>query len=199
MSESLSATLLAWEMRFDCSESLHSHGNIILLKWKSCILTETNCFGNPLVHFPTTEHSDLSRMLMPTKPAAPSPRQTCSCPRSPGAAEQPSPSHSYRGSNSASKRSKPEPDLQLARAPSGEKEAPLPFWGLPVREIYLPHDMSQSVCHLRSIHGFIKHHSLSLSKAIKSGRWMALRLQPARQRCSSVLEMPWLPFSLFPA
>lgn len=178
MTESLTATLLDWEMRFDCSESSHSHGNIILLKWKSLTLTETNCFDNALIHFPTTECSDLSRMrprcrsltmsalLLPTKPRG--------CWAS-------SPFAFLSGlSNSASKRSKSEPDLQLARAPSGEKEALLLFWGLPVREIYLPLNTSQSVCHLRSIHGFIKHHSSSLSKAIKSGRWMALRLQPAR-------------------
>lgn len=95
---------------------------------------------------------------------------------------------------------KSEPKLQLARAQRVEKKEELLLLRvLPAREVYLPADTSLSACHLGSIHGFIKHHSSSLRRVIKSGRRMALRPQSARQCCSSLLPTLCFPFFLFPA
>jgi len=59
-----------WEMWFDRSESLCSHGNIILLKWKSTGLTETNHFANASPETSTRKHHLPSPISLPQGHAA---------------------------------------------------------------------------------------------------------------------------------
>lgn len=178
-----------WEIWFDCSELLYSHCNIILWKWRSTDLTETNCFDNasskPSIcpfsydtsvpyHWMRRPQQDAASVLMHKKTAGRLPSQPCYFPQSPEIAQKPPLQLVIRAFYFCLRKIK----ARIAAGKGtmcGDKEELLPLWGLPVREIYLPPDTSPSVCHLRSIHGFIKHHSSSLSKAIKSGRWMALR------------------------